>query len=66
MDRGAWQATVHGVAESDRTEQPSMQAPWFLSFFLKVSTVGKQFCAPALGLVALCLLLAAEAFTVNH
>ena len=21
MDRGVWQATVHGVAESDRTEQ---------------------------------------------
>ena len=23
MDRGAWRVTVHGVAESDMTEQPS-------------------------------------------
>ena len=23
MDRGAWQATIHGVTESDMTEQPS-------------------------------------------
>ena len=25
MDRGAWQATAHGVAESDMTEQISLQ-----------------------------------------
>ena len=25
MDRGAWQATAHKVAESDMTEQPTLQ-----------------------------------------
>ena len=29
MDRGAWQATVHGVAESDRTEQFSLSLHFF-------------------------------------
>ena len=28
MDRGAWQATVHGIQESDMIKQLSMHAPF--------------------------------------
>ena len=28
MDRGAWQATVYGIAKSQTTEQPSVFFPW--------------------------------------
>ena len=43
MDRGAWQATVHGVAKS-RTGLSDLTL--FLSFFLSVLNTQSGFCFP--------------------
>ena len=34
MDRGAWQATVHGVTELDMTERPTLSFSYGLCSFL--------------------------------
>ena len=42
MDRGVWQATVHGVAESDATEQHThVNYPLFVCFFKHKSRSAK-------------------------
>ena len=42
MDRGAWRATVHGVAESDTTEWLTLS----LSFPLEACLGGLEDCSP--------------------
>ena len=41
MDRGAWRATVHGVARVDMTEPLNHQPPLFLTEANRVATTGE-------------------------
>ena len=59
---GAWQATVHGVAESDMTEQPSTVA-------LKALMTGRQralLVLQCLPFIVICLLFAPSPHSLSH
>ena len=43
MDRGAWQATVRGVVESDMIERLSMHAFTHCSIYLKICPSSVEF-----------------------
>ena len=48
MDRGTWQATVHGVAKS-RTWLSNVQFQWFIAHRLKRNDLGSSLAVQSLG-----------------
>ena len=44
MDRGTWQATVHGIAELDGTDRLSLSQFYYLYMYLKQQSTGVYLC----------------------